>query len=276
MRSHRAFKIAAVIPLVFGHACQTFTTEASTPPGVGSLHGTPFQEASSDLPYETPYAGRFAVTLRPAIFTLYGINGRFQSMDFMSGNPIFSQDSGEIEGKYGVALQVDYQVNSWLAFSTGADTRAYDVKSLNPIPELNVTVDSIDSTQFYIATRFLMPPLGNPGWNSTRGRFQPFAEVSLNYLPSVDVGFEVDLSGFGSSNLRIDSTADGFFLAGFTAGAYYDLSRRWRVQFGTIYEYPITKMDADLSFEIAGNNVPLTAEFEPLGLIGFVGLTYVF
>lgn len=216
------------------------------------------------------------MTLRPSLFNLFAISGTFQSIDFMSGDPIVSNDRGDIEGKYGVALQVDYQLNSWLAFSVGADKRAYEIIGLNPIQELDVSVDSVDSTQFYITTRYLLPPLGAPGWNASRGRFQPYGEITLSYLPGVDVGFEVDLSEFGSSNLRIDSTADGFFLAGLTAGAFYDLSRRWRLQFGTTYEYPVTTMEADLSFDIAGNTVPLQGEFEPLGLIGFVGVTYVF
>jgi len=276
MRSLPDPRFVAALALVFGNGCRTFVHEGPQAHDVRSVHGTPLRGPGSTGAAEEPYAERFSVTLRPSLFNLFAISGTFESIDFMSGDPIVSNDRGDIEGKYGVALQVDYQLNSWFALSVGADTRAYDIKGLNPIQELDVSVDSVDSTQFFIATRYLMPPLGTPGWNGSRGRFQPYAEVALNYLSGVEVGFEVDLSEFGSSNLRIESTTDGFFLAGFTAGAFYDLSRRWRLQFGTTYEYPITTMEADLSFEIAGTTVPLQGEFEPLGLIGFVGVTYVF
>jgi hypothetical protein len=51
---------------------------------------------------------------------------------------------------------------------------------------------------------------------------------------------------------------------------------RWLLQLGTTYEIPLTKMDADFSFDFAGTTIPLTAELEPSGLIGFVGISYLF
>ncbi len=277
MRIGRVLRIAVTVALASFQGCRASTAGPLTPPEIRAWQGTPVLAASRQdstrsgiVHPDEEYVGKFALTLRPALFTLYRINGRFQSMDFVSGDPITSTDSGDIVGQYGFGLQLDYQPNHWLAFSLGADTRAYDVKGINPIPELNVAVESIDSTQFFLAARNLLPPL------DAGGRFQPFLELSLSYLPGVDVGFEVDLSEFGSSNLMINSHSNGFFLAGFTLGAFYNWSRHWRLQFGTTYERPLTDMEVDLSFELANTTVPLTAEFEPLGWIGFFGLSYVF
>lgn len=252
-------RIALAVALASIQACQAPPTRPTVPGG--PVSGGPAPGGT------TP--GKFGVTLRPALFTLYRVDGRFDSMDLVTMEPLVRTDSGDIVGRYGVGLQFDYRVNHWLEFSLGADTRSYDVEGLNPIPKFDITVDSVDSTQFYVSVRNPLRPLG------AAGRWQPFTELSLHYLPGVDIGFEVDVGL--PSNLILETKSDGYFIGGLTVGCLYRWRPRWLLQLGTTYEIPLTKMDADFSFELfPGQIVPLTAELEPSGLIGFVGISYLF
>ncbi|MAB81165.1 MAG: hypothetical protein CMJ89_17605 [Planctomycetes bacterium] len=262
MRIQPVLRIAWAVALASIQACQAPPTRPTVPGG--PVSGGPAPGAS------TP--GKFGVTLRPALFTLYSVDGRFEGMNLAPPfEPLANTDSGDIVGRYGFALQFDYRVNHWLEFSLGADARSYDVEGLDPIPELDITVDSVDSTQFYVSVRNPLRPLG------AEGRWQPFVEFMLSYLPGVDIGFEVDLAPFGSpSNLVIETKSDGYFIGGVTVGFLYRWRPRWLLQVGTTYEIPLTKMDADLSFDVVGQTVPLTAELEPSGLVGFVGISYLF
>ena len=106
-------------------------------------------------------------------------------------------------------------------------------------------------------------------------RLRPFAQTSISYLPGVDIGFAIDLSDFGSSNLVIESTADGYWVAGIAGGLVMQLSDQWLAEVGIMYEIPLTDLEVDLGFDIAGNAVPLDATLEPQGLVGFIGVTWI-
>jgi len=217
-------------------------------------------------PLGGPRAGDFNLALKPGLFTVYGIDGEF-TVESPAKGTLTEDDSGELVGRFGLALRGEYALREDLLLFLGADFRIYDIEDLNPISELDVAIETVDSLQYMLGARYLFPHLG-----SAR-RWRPFGELSVAYLPSVDVGFEVDLSDFGSSNLKIDTEGEGYWVGGVAAGMAYQLTERVSAELGALYEVPLTTLDTDLSFSIGSSEVPMFGELEPQGLIGFCGIT---
>ena len=222
-------------------------------------------------PWEATRAGSWGIGLRPALFTVYGIDGEFVSKNFAPPpDEIVSHDEGDIVGRFGLALEGQYFVTDRLCVALGADRRVYDIEHLTPTPELDTNVDRIVSLQYYGSLRYLLSPLGESR------RWRPYGQVSLAWLPGVDVGFEVDLSDYGSSNLDIETKGKGYWVGGVSTGMLYHWRTRWVVEAGLLYEFPITTLEADLGFELGPTYLPLDAEFRPQGWVGFCGLSYYF
>lgn len=219
-------------------------------------------------PWQFAQPGATAVGLRPGLFTVYEIEGEFTSRDFSSGMESTVGDSGDIVGRFGAALRGERFLTENDALFLGIDYRVYDIEHFNPIPELDIEIESIDSLQLYAGLRHLFAPF------ESRPRWRPFVQVALAWLPGVEVAYEVDLSSFGSSNLGIDTDSEGYWVGGVSTGLLYHWRDRWVFELGLLYEFPITNLEADLGFEISGSNVPLDAELEPSGFIGFWGLSY--
>jgi hypothetical protein len=224
----------------------------------------------SGEPWEYAQAGTWGVGLHPSLFTLYQIDGEFITTDFATGDPILSLDDGDIEGRFGAALRGEYFLTSRLSLSLGADYRVYDIEGLTPTPELATAVDRIESLQYFAALRYLLPPF------ESIPRLRPWAGLGIAWLPGVDVGFEVDLSEYGSDNIRIDTTGESYLVGAVSAGVLYHWRDRWVVELGLLYETPLNPLEADLGFDIGPSHVPIDAEFEPSGFVGFVGITAYF
>lgn len=223
-----------------------------------------------DVPWSELAAGVLEVSLRPAAFTAYDVEGAFTSLDFATGETLSESDAGAFEGRFGAALGLGVFLGPSDLLELGADFRRYDIEGLSPIEELDVAIDRSDSWQAFALWRHLFAA------TDSMPRLRPFGELSLAYLPGVDVGLEVDLSSFGSSNLRIESEGEATWVGGLAAGAVYDLGGGWLAELGLRYEAPLADLEVDLGFEIAGSTVPLAAELEPAGWIGWVGLSRVF
>jgi hypothetical protein len=223
----------------------------------------------ADEPWEAMRRGAFGIGVRPGIFTVYSIEGDFLSQDFASGDPLRERDDGDVIGRYGAALRAEAWLSRHALVFAGADYRSYDVEGLNPIEELPVHVDSLDTLQYYLGLRWLLDAF------PFEERLRPFVQASVAWIPKVDVGFEVDLSEFGSSDLRIDSDGRDYYLGGLATGVVYQWRDRITLELGVLYELPLNDLDTDLSFDIAGSEVPLSAELRTEGLIGFLGISVV-
>ena len=217
-------------------------------------------------PWAAPRPGAVAVGLRPALFTLYGIDGVFDA-DTPAKGPLTAVDDGDLSGRFGLAARVEVCLRPELFAFVAADYRVYDIEGLEPIPELHVSIETVDSLQYTAGLRYLFPPLGRAP------RVRPWCELGLSYLPEVDVEFEVDLSRFGSSNLEIETTAEGGWMAGGGVGLAYRWTDRVALELGVVYEVPLSPLDSDLSFSIGASEVPMRGDLEPQGLIGFLGLS---
>ncbi len=220
-------------------------------------------------PWATRAAGGLALALKPGLFTLYGIDGDFTAETPAKGT-LEESDSGDLVGRFGLALRAEYAWSSYGVAFLGAEYRVYDIEGLNPIQDLDVSVETVDSMQYSVGVRGLLPAL------ESLPRWRPYGELSVIYLPDVDVGFEVDLSRFGSSNLEIDTQGEGYWMGAISAGALYAWTEHLSAEIGLVYEVPITEMDTDLSFSIGSSTVPMFGELAPRGLVGFCGLTWTF
>lgn len=213
--------------------------------------------------------GNVGVGLRPGLFALYGIDGEFVAETPAKGT-LEQSDSGDFVARFGAAARAELVLRDDLLIALGIDYRLYDIDGLNPIQELDISVDEVDSLQYYLALRYLLPAF------ESQPRLRPFAQATVAYLPSVDIGFEIDLSNFGSSNLRIDTEGEGYWVGGASVGLLYQWTDHLVAELGLLYEVPITELDADLSFSIGPSEVPMFAELKPQGLLGFGGLTWYF
>ncbi|MCZ6598987.1 MAG: hypothetical protein O7B99_15225 [Planctomycetota bacterium] len=220
-------------------------------------------------PWDIVRPGAFGLSLRPALFGIYRVEGDFTAETPAKGT-LTQTDSGDLEGRFGLALEVEYFVTSNWMLAAGVDYRVYDIDGLNPIQGLDVEVETVETLQYYLGLRHLFAPF------ASRPRLRPYVQGTLVYLPEVDIGFEVDLSAFGSSNLEIDAKGDGYWVAGVATGLMYHWTPQLVAELGIAYELPLTSLDADLTFSIGPSLVPFEAELEPEGLIGFWGLTYFF
>jgi hypothetical protein len=224
----------------------------------------PAPDAGPPEPWLEP--GDVSLSLRAGLFTLYGIDGEF-TVESPSEGTLTEDDSGDLVGRFGVALRGEVALRENVQLFAGADYRMYDIEHLNPIEELEVSIETVHSLQYMLGARYLFPTFeAAPSW-------RPYGELSVAYLPSVDVGFEVDLSDFGSSNLEIDTEGEGYWVGGLTAGLLYRLTKHLTAELGVLYEVPLSTLDTDLSFSIGSSTVPMFGELRPQGLIGFCGLS---
>lgn len=217
--------------------------------------------------WEYARAGTWGVGLHPSLFTVYGIDGEFVTRDFAGGGNITSLDDGDIVGRFGLVLRGEYFVTDRVSILAGTDYRAYDIEGLTPSPELDTEVDRIESLQYFLAVRTLFAPF------ASRPRLRPWAQLGVAWLPSVDVSFAVDLSEYGSDNLEIETDGKGYGVGHAGAGLLYHWRDRWVLEFGVLYEVPLNPLEADLGFDIGPSHVPIDAEFEPSGFVGYCGIT---
>ena len=212
--------------------------------------------------------GALGVAIKPGLFTLYGVDGDFEAETPASGT-LTETDSGDLVGRFGLAVRGELALSEELVAFAGVDYRVYDIDGLNPIQDLDVTVETVDSLQYTAGLRYYLEPF------ERAPRLRPWCEASLSYLPGVDVGFEVDLSSFGSSNLSIETESGGYWVGGLAGGVAYRWTDRWTLDLGAVYEVPLSRMDTDLTFEIGTSEVPMFGKLRPRGIIGFFGLTWM-
>lgn len=216
-------------------------------------------------PWEQVHAGATALNLRLPVASAYEIQG-----DFVFGNPsigyAFPSDSGDIEGSFGITGEVEVFTSREFGLALGIDYREYEVQDLNPVPQLPVTVEPVESLQVHVAARYLFPVI------RAAPRWRPYGRVRLAYLPTANLNLEVEVPG--SSALTIGSASGDFFSLGLEAGMLYQWHARSHLELGLAYELPLNSMSTDLSTEIAGEPIQFEGELEPQGLVLFLGITW--
>jgi hypothetical protein len=201
------------------------------------------------------------------VASLYEVEGDFL---FGSTNPAIGftnvSDSGTIEGSFGLGAEVEVFATRSIGLALGVDHRQYEVEGLNPVPQLPVTVQPVESTQFHVAARYLFQPL------SAARRWRPYGRARLAYLPQANMELSVGVPG--SSPLAIDSASGDFFSLGLEAGMLYQWHARSHLELGLAWELPLNTMFTDLSTEIAGEPITFEGELSTSGLVLFLGLSW--
>jgi hypothetical protein len=226
--------------------------------------------------------GSYGIALRPSLFTIYGIDGDFTNVTAVP--PVSESDHSAITGRFGLALAGEVFVNERVSLLAGVDYRVYEVDDLSPLKPTpggtqppDLILDPIQSIQYFVGARYAFDPITPPDflldWQPAAA-LRPFIQLTVSYLPSIDIDFETDLSSFGMSNIPVSSKGDPFWMAALTGGLLY----RWRdglvAELGLVYETPLVPLDADLPLDLGVATVSLEAELEPRGLIGYFGLTW--
>lgn len=211
-----------------------------------------------------------AIGARLPAATHYEIEGDFFGVDLATDTPVTANDTGRLEGRAGGAVRVERFFGPDWSAAALAELRLFDVKNLAPFgSDLPLTVETIDAWQFALQVKrhFAAHP--------DHPRYRPWIGFELQYLPDVSGDVVLDLSGFGSSNLEIESRGEPFLVGALQVGVTAHVTERLLFDIGLAYEHALTPLDADLSFEIAGETVPITAEYEPRGFLLGWGLSWL-
>lgn len=214
-----------------------------------------------------------AVVARPALFDDYELTGEFVA-DTPAAGILTATDTGDVLGNFGLVAGAEWNLSDRWSIGSGVEQRRYVVRDLNPIQELDIKVDDVESLNLYAALRHRFAPFAsNP-------RLRAYAQVVLAWYSSTDIGFDVVTPIPDEPPIRIDSEGEPFWLGGLGAGLLYQWSDRVVFELGTLYERSLTPLEADLTVEFGpggpGFSIPFDAELEPEGWIVFAGVSYTF
>lgn len=239
--------------------------------GLTGCLGLPSRPELQREPWAAFQPGTVGIGIRPGLFTLYGIDGEFESQNLVTGDPVNLADSGDLVGRFGLALRGELFLSEEVQVSLGLDYRLYDIENLTPIQGLDVLLDTAQSNQVYVGYRYNFPPF------EPHPRTRPFLQATISYLPGFDIDGIVDLSSFGSSSLPVSTSTDGSWVWGAATGMVHQWSDSTFLEWGVLYERPLTDLDAVISFNHPSLALPdIQSELRPTGFIGFVGLSTYF
>lgn len=227
----------------------------------------------SVTPPEQPWGGlgderRWAVGGAFPLGVLYSLEGDFEGENLATMDTETASDSSALTGEFGLGLKAERFWNTDWSTTFSLDVRSFSVNDLAPFGEdLPILVESIQTAQAGLKLRHYFD-------SGRDDRFRPFLGCGTAYLPGVEGEVVLDLSGFGSSNLIIDSKGDPFFLGILEAGVAGHVSERTLFEVWVNYEWTLEPLDSDLSFEIVGETVPVTAQYEIGGYLLGWGLTW--
>ncbi|MEX1026005.1 MAG: hypothetical protein WD226_13105 [Planctomycetota bacterium] len=213
---------------------------------------------------------RYGVGVRLPIATHYELVGEFFGEDLATGEPVVAKDEGRLKGRVGGGLRIERFLDETWSLAGLVEARSFDVRGLSPFgDDLPLEVETIEAWQVALQLKHRFRP------NALDARFRPWVGVEVAYLPDLSADVTLDLSSFGSSDLELESKGEPFFVGALQAGVSVHVAERVLLELGVAYEHALTKLDADLSFEIAGERVPITAEYVPRGWILGWGLTWL-
>src|SRR5688500_12050754 len=109
-------------------------------------------------PWSDLAPGQVSLSVKPGLFTLYGIDAELTAETPAKGT-LTSEDSGDLVGRFGLALRADYALRDDLLAFAGVELRVYDIEDLNPIQELDVSIETVESLQYALGVRSLFAPL---------------------------------------------------------------------------------------------------------------------
>ncbi|QDU68485.1 hypothetical protein Pla86_35810 [Planctomycetes bacterium Pla86] len=223
-------------------------------------------------PWHPLRGGSFALAVKPALFDDYTLEG-----DFVADTPGGLQqatDSGDVLGKFGVAVRADWHMTDRWSMGVGADLRKYVVRDLNPIDQLDIRVDDVQSLQYYWALRHQFQPFA-----SSR-RLRAYGQAILSWFPTTDIGFDVTTPIPDEPAIRIDTKGEPYWLGALGTGLLYQWDDHVLLELGVLREWALTPIEADLTVEFGpggpGFEIPFEASLKPEGWIVFVGLSYTF
>jgi len=224
-------------------------------------------------------AGTTAVALVAGVASVYEVDSTVTVVDANFGEP--SRLHGDLEGRYGVGLQLEhFLLDDWMLF-LGFEQRAFE-------PDLgddNITFGESTQEEIFLGTRYLLP------WSPLEsGRLRPFLQTKLAWIPSV----EFDLT----TRLRFDPPLEDavlvapyrgsdYWTLGAGAGLAYELSEDCVISLGGFYEWPLSQSEGRSRSRLeqeTGNSfvdnlldgLEYDVEIEPRGWIAFLRISYAF
>lgn len=237
-------------------------------------------------PWSLARAGARAFTFEQPLVSVYTMDGDLTvgvpsvpSIGFGDAPPT----SGDVAGIYGLALRLDVYATEQLVLSTGVDARHYRIEGfqpLDPIPDFDdpsmlvdgivLDTDPVTSLQAFVSGRWLFAPFG------AAPRVRPYGQVSLHYLPSIEVTGSANLEKVapGTSLLPFDSVSDDLFLLGLGTGLMWQWSDATAFELGAAYELPLDDLELDINVDVLGVDVVSRSRLEPRGWILHAGVSW--
>ena len=235
------------------------------------------------LLHKPPFAmlgevGRAGIAVKQPLANRHDLAGKFDVgpvADPFGGPPNFFHvdDDGTIKGTYELALALRQVIAVDTTLEVGMGYRKFEINGLQPAPDPNIqfSVDAVDSLQFYAAVRHYFE---GPDWLSDRWRW--FLEGGLFFVPGVSVDSQLQ---FLTTSQPISSKGSSYKFLALTGGAAYALTDQTLLEFGATWEEPLESLRVDLSTSVdfgSGQviDVPIEANMRPVGAIVFLSLTW--
>ena len=107
------------------------------------------------------------------------------------------------------------------------------------------------------------------------GRWRPFLQSKLSYVPNTEFDAEWDIVVPPGQELpQFEFKGSGYWNAGIAAGVEYQVSQGLVFQASVMHEVPLGSTEDQRDLDLFGFTVPLHTEIEPSGTTLLVGLSW--
>lgn len=217
--------------------------------------------ALDGAPWSQQKAGSCAWYFSPGIWNKHSAESTITIVGANFGEPV--QIEADLIGELSLAAGGEYFLSEDWSLLFGFDHRQFA-----PEGTPGFIFDTVTSQEWVLGARWHLPHLFGAG-----GRWRPFLQSKLSYVPSTEFDAEMELVGF--PNPAYEFNGSSYWNAGLAAGVEYQIGNGCVFQASLMHEVPLgtTEDQRDLEF-IPGFIVPLHTEIEPSGTTLMVGLSW--
>ena len=222
--------------------------------------------------------GTWALMTKLALFSGYSAT---IDNDFVGDSEGPVEMDVDLEGRFGGALGIEYYLDRSISLQLGVDRR--ELTPTNPSVKGETVddffeFDDVSYTEYFLAARFLLPPLES----LESRRLRPYLRLKAAYVPKVDSSATIHFDfptvpGFEPiPNPDFDFEGSAYWTAGAELGLAYMLSEHALLHLGLLYERPLDDSKDRVEIHIANFTSELDVDMRPEGYLLVLGLSWGF
>lgn len=223
-----------------------------------------FAQPLDQPPWSHQVAGACAWYVSPGLWNHHTAESTITLIGANFGDPVTIE--ARLVGELSVALGGEYFLSEDWSVLFG-----FDHRQMAPTDTPGFIFDTVTSDEWALGARWHMPYPFGPA-----GRWRPFLQTKLSYVPSTEFSAEVDLDTPPYPNPKYEFNGSSYWNAGLAVGVEYQVGPGLVFQASLMHEIALgtTQDRVDLEF-LPGFNVPMKTEIEPEGTMLLVGLSFI-